>query len=285
MASLPTTLKYGQPGGMFWLEYDQRVGHYSMDVDHIHGQLELYYLFSGERHYFIKDRTHTIHEGSLVAIPGNEVHKTSDTGIPNHERIVLYFQPDYFRPFAPEEAELLLTPFRGDSPVLRLSSSEKLIAEQLLYGLLHELQEQDPGSEIAVRQAAVSVLLLAARHRLRAEAEPAAEEISPAAQKVMETARYITAHYHEPLTLGELSRQFYVSPSYLSRSFRKHTGFGLVEYIGITRVKEAQRLLRETDERVTDIAGSVGFESLSHFEKVFKSFAKQSPRSYRSQFR
>lgn len=277
-------LRYGSAQHPFHLEYNRRKGHFSMATDHMHRHYELYYLFGGERYFFIKDRIYPVRSGDLVFVPSNEVHKTSDTGVPNHERIVLYFNMEYFEQMADDEAELLLTPFHHGNRVIHLAEPDKLRIEQLLYDMLREIQDQSPGYELAVRHAAALTLLFAAREVLHPKHASSEEAVSPAATRITEIARFISEHYREPLTLGSLSERFYLSPSHLSRTFKKFTGFGLIEYIGITRTKEAQRLLRETDERITVISERSGFENFSHFEKVFKSFTRMSPRSYRSAF-
>lgn len=277
-------LRYGSAQHPFHVEYDRRKGHFSMATDHMHRHYELYYLFGGERYFFIKDRIYPVRSGDLVFVPSNEVHKTSDTGVPNHERIVLYFNVEYFEQMAEEEAGLLLTPFHRGNRVLHLAEPDKLRIEQLLYDMLREIQDQSPGYELAVRHTAALTLLFSAREVMHPKHGPSEETVSPAAARITEIARFITEHYREPLTLGSLSERFYLSPSHLSRTFKKYTGFGLIEYIGITRTKEAQRLLRETDARITVISELAGFENFSHFEKVFKSFTRMSPRSYRSGF-
>ncbi|GIP26527.1 AraC family transcriptional regulator [Paenibacillus sp. J23TS9] len=277
-------LRYGSAQHPFHLEYNRRKGHFSMATDHIHRHCELYYLFGGERYFFIKDRIYPVRSGDLVFVPSNEVHRTSDTGVPNHERVVLYFNMEYFEQMVEEEAELLLAPFLRSNRVLHLAEADKLRIEQLLYEMLREIQDQSPGYELAVRHAAALTLLFAAREVLHPKHASSEEAVSPAAARITEIARFISEHYQEPLTLGSLSERFYLSPSHLSRTFKKYTGFGLIEYIGITRTKEAQRLLRETDERITVISELSGFENFSHFEKVFKSFSRMSPRSYRSGF-
>lgn len=256
-----------------------------MATDHMHGQHELYYLFGGERFYFIKDRLYQVQSGDLVIVPGDEVHKTSDTGVPNHERVVLYYDESFFARFDEDEAALLRSTFRGPRRVLRLDAPERLRVEQLLYGMLREIQDRPPGSALPIRHAAAELLLFASRHALGAQAEAAEEAASPTAAKMTEVAQHIAAHFRERLTLGELSRLFYLSPSYLSRTFKRRTGFGISEYVSITRIKEAQRLLRETDARITAVSEEAGFDNFSHFEKVFKAFARMTPRDYRAQFR
>lgn len=279
-------LRYVSEDARVRLEYNRREGFYAMAEDHMHPQHELYYLFQGERSYFIGDRVYPVRSGDLVFVPGGEVHKTFDAGEPGHERIVIYYDDAWFEGRPEEEAELLRSPFREGRRVLAASGPEGMRLERLLHELLRELQERQPGHGLAARRLAEQALLLAARltrrEQSRRQPEPSA---SPAAERMAAVARCISESYAEPLTLGGLSERFFLSPSHLSRSFKRHMGFAFTEYVALTRIKAAQRLLRETDERITAIAGQVGFDSFPHFEKVFKSIVRMPPRAYRASFR
>ncbi|GGO07540.1 AraC family transcriptional regulator [Saccharibacillus kuerlensis] len=262
------------------MEFDRRSGHYSMKENHYHRDYELYYLFSGERRYFIKDSVYRIHAGDLVLIDSNELHKSGDSGVPDHERVVLYFAPEYFREYSLEERELLLTPFTQSSPLIRPNLQERMRAEELLCSLLAELHERPPGYRLHVRHMAGELLLLAARCFQR-RSSSALPEPTPVQRKISEVVRHINANYDEPLELDELAKRFYISRSHLSRVFKDVTGFRFAEYVNITRVKEAQRLLRETSHSVTNVSELAGFDNFSHFGKMFKRLSGMSPRTYR----
>ena len=282
---IKSKLQYGDPLEPIHVEYDRRKGHFSMSSSHMHSHYELYYLFTGQRVYFIKDRSYTIQAGDFVIIPSDVVHRTLDSGVPDHERMVLYFNESYFQSFNQEEAELLQSPFRSSRHLLKVAPNERMNVEQRLYSMLNEIQEKPPGYKLTVQNTAIDILLLIARHMLNTVPDPADDTLSPTEEKMMEIAQYINAHFREDLTLERLSGKFYLSESYLSRTFKKLTGFAFTEYVGMTRVKEAQRLLRETNKRITDISEEVGFGSFAHFQKVFKELTTLSPRDYRSQFR
>lgn len=283
--NIKSKLQYGNPLDALHVEYDRRKGHFSMSSSHMHSHYELYYLFAGQRVYFIKDRSYTIQAGDFVIIPSDVVHRTLDSGVPDHERMVLYFNENYFQQFAPDLAELLLSPFHSSRHIVKVSRHERLHMEQQLYMMLREVQEQPAGYQLTVQHTAANMLLFVARNLLSEEPAPAEDELSPTEAKMMEVAQYINAHFRDSLTLELLSSEFYLSESYLSRTFKKLTGFALTEYIGMTRVKEAQKLLRETNKRITDISEEVGFGSFPHFQKVFKELTSLSPRDYRAQFR
>jgi AraC-like DNA-binding protein len=263
------------------IEFDRRSGFHSMSINHFHSEYELYYLFSGERNYFIKDRSYTIQAGDLVMIGSDEVHKTSDNGAPYHERIVLYYQPRYFEALPGEDRELLLSVFAQGYPLLRLNLQERLNVEGLLLSLLGELQEKPPGYGLHINHMASELLLFTARALLKRDSVPA-EEPTPMQQKMTDIVRHINAHYMEPLDLDGLAAQFYISKSHLSRVFKEATGFGFAEYVSLTRIKEAQRLLRESTGSITDISAATGFDNFSHFGKTFKKTTGLSPRQYRS---
>ena len=50
------------------IDYTKRKGFYTMPVQHTHNEYELYYLFTGERDYFIRDRTYRVKRGDFVFI-------------------------------------------------------------------------------------------------------------------------------------------------------------------------------------------------------------------------
>ena len=67
----------------------------------------------------------------------------------------------------------------------------------------------------------------------------------------------------------------------MSRTFKEITGYGISEYLNIHRIREAKRLLEETDLSVQQIARKLGYESITYFEKVFKTYMTMSPLKYR----
>ncbi|RRJ66653.1 AraC family transcriptional regulator [Paenibacillus oralis] len=285
ISQLPDTLMDEKNGNSrpIRIEFARRNGYFSMATNHFHSEYEIYYLFSGSRYYFIKDRTYAVQPGDLVLIGSDEVHKTSDKSSPSHERILLYFRPSYFAALDEEDRELLLSAFSQDSPVLRLNLQERLKVEELLLSLLEELMEKPPGYGLHIAHMAAELLLFTARTLQKREAVPAVEEEPSAMQrKITEIVRYINAHYGEPLDLDGLSARFYISKSHLSRVFKETTGFGFAEYVNLTRIKEARRLLQDTELSITEISIATGFNNFSHFGKMFKKTTGLSPRLYRS---
>lgn len=93
---------------------------------------------------------------------------------------------------------------------------------------------------------------------------------------------YLADHFARPITLDELAGQAHVSPSHLSYLFRTELQTSFKTLLGRLRLRKASELLL-ADQRqpITDIAMSVGFADLSHFEKSFRRHWGQSPREFR----
>ncbi|CAM3230092.1 AraC family transcriptional regulator [Paenibacillus lupini] len=278
--SLPDILRYGSISEPLWIEFDRRIGYHSMDTTHYHRSFEFFYLYSGERKFFIRDSVYPIQSGDLILVNSNFVHRTSELSQPNHERVVLHFDLPFFDGLSREETELLQSPFLDGYPIVRLNLQERLHLETLFESLLRELNDRPPGYQLHIRNMATELLLLTARHMQKRKALPNVE-VTPVQRKVTDIIRHINQQFREPLHLDDLAKQFYISKGHLSRVFKEVTGFGFSQYINITRIKEAEHLLRETDLSITEISEQCGFENFSHFGKVFKELSGLSPRAYR----
>lgn len=275
---------YHDPSGYLSIEYDRRIGHFSMTVDHLHDHYELYYLLAGERIYFIKERSYRVRAGDLVFVNRNAVHKTMDSGRPDHERMVFYISPELFEELtvSPELAEELKEPFSWEIPILRLSSPASEGAERMISEMVDEMIHPEVGSSWLLRHRTVELLLFAYRNRHLGTVHSADTEpvLHPKAQAVV---RYLNDNYQKAVSLPGVAEAFRISPHYLSRLFKQTTGFTFSDYLNLLRVKEAQRLLRESDDSITDIAWRAGFSNFSHFGKMFKRVVNVSPRQYRRQ--
>lgn len=267
-----------------FVEYTKRSAPFTMENDHYHDYYEIYYMLSGQRIYFIKDRSYSIEQGDLVFIHKHELHKTMQTGSGSHERLIFHFNDAKLQGLAGKHTELLSTPFKQQSHIIRLTRQEQLALEQLMRRLVSEIKEEPAGYELFPPYALTGLLLTAARYIEQHDPAPI-QHATPMHAKISEVIRYINAHFAEPLRLGGLAEHFFISPYYMSRMFKDVTGFTFSDYVILTRIKEAQRLLRESDSSITEIAAAVGFDNFSHFGKTFKKITRDSPRGYRKQYK
>src|ERR1700733_12164907 len=92
---------------------------------------------------------------------------------------------------------------------------------------------------------------------------------------------YIAGHHEDPVSLEEVAKAMHVSTFYFCKMFKKATGLTFTDYLGRVRVEKAKTLLLNPHLRVSEIAYKVGFQSLTHFNRVFRSLIGESPSHFR----
>lgn len=102
---------------------------------------------------------------------------------------------------------------------------------------------------------------------------------------VFRIKEYITMHIDEEVSREGIAKAVFLTPDYLSRMFKRRTGMGLNEYIVNRRIDLAKQLLAQTDLSVGSIAVQLGYNSFSHFTKVFKQHVGVTPAKYRQRIR
>ncbi len=105
------------------------------------------------------------------------------------------------------------------------------------------------------------------------------KNITPVYSKlVMETLEQIKCKYSDSdLSLPYLAETFNVNSAYLGRVFKKETGSSFVDYLNWYRVEKAEKLLRETNLKGSELCARVGFANYNYFYVVFKKLKGKKP--------
>ncbi len=102
-------------------------------------------------------------------------------------------------------------------------------------------------------------------------------------QKLDMILQYINANYADcTLSAGKLSGMLHISQSYLSRMFKHKTGIKLIDYIHLTRIRQARALIQQTDDSLAEIAQTVGYAGEWSLGRAFKRYENITPGSLRS---
>lgn len=267
---------------------------------HVHETIELHFILEGQRLMFVDRETYRLSPHSAIVVNHNLIHKTSTApGFPpDHHNFILQLDRSRF------DQILRVAGLRGFDDfgerfngVANFNDSEW----QLILSVIAEFKamctEDKNGGTVSMEDAhaflylqaleLASIFAKARRRLLRAELEANQKAIPETVvktgvhQKVHEVALYLQTHIHESVSLEELAQRFFMSRSYLTRSFRNVTGFSVVEYMTYIRIQKAQQLLRESDRSITEIADLCGFGNITYFEKVFKTTTGHTPVQYR----
>lgn len=259
---------------------------FTMTTKHFHTECEIYYLLKGERYYFIDKQTYLVKQGSLVFIDRRQIHKTSMAGQSYHDRILLEIDGEKIAPFTRLLGLDFYHFFEAHYGVLELDAGQQRYVEELLASIVAEIREKKVNYEAMVKMQVASLLIYSLRCLKNQTFAPKGEEAHTAKhRKVHEVADYIINNSGGSKSLEDLAKRFYVSKCYLSRIFKEVTGSTVNEFINIQKIKQAQRLLSDTDHNITEISEMLGYESITYFEKVFKKYTETSPLKYRKRQR
>lgn len=99
--------------------------------------------------------------------------------------------------------------------------------------------------------------------------------------KLREAITYINDHLDRGLSLAELAALVQMSPYYFASSFKQSTKLAPHQYVTKCRIERAKLLLKRQELTILEICQQVGFQSQSHFTRVFRKYTATTPKAYR----
>lgn len=93
--------------------------------------------------------------------------------------------------------------------------------------------------------------------------------------------KYTENHYTEKISIQDISKALGLSQSHFMKFFKNMMGSSYIDYLNDYRLTMAARLLLSSEATILTIAGEVGFDNLSYFNRVFKKKYGMTPSSYR----
>jgi YesN/AraC family two-component response regulator len=130
---------------------------------------------------------------------------------------------------------------------------------------------------------AVSLLAIFAQHLAMLSNQVFIQQENAEPPVITKARAYIHEHQTEELKLGQVAKAVNMSSYYFCKTFKKITGINFTDYVARVRIEKSKNLLLNPNLRVSEIAFEVGFQSLTHFNRVFKKILGQSPTDYRAQ--
>lgn len=103
--------------------------------------------------------------------------------------------------------------------------------------------------------------------------------------KILKIRRFIEKNCFKKTTLKDAAESVCLSPKYLSRIFKEETGTGFSEYRLGVKVKQSERLLKDTGMNIEQISDKLGYQNSESFIRVFKKSKGSTPTEYRKKIR
>lgn len=264
---------------------EERLQHFYPHL-HRHHEVQLTWVIKGEGTLVADNSMHTFHSNEIYWIGANQSH-------------VFKSEPSYFENKAGSKTHAIDIFFSPDS---QLSSFFSLPEAKRLKTFA---QQHDSGFRVPqplVAEASELMLLVANTSGIEQlinfisllkklsgidQVNPLSSETSSYKYSDNEGIRigtiynYIMQHYHEQISLEEVARLAFMTPQAFCRYFKKHTHHTLVTFINQVRINEAcKKLVDNKYESIASVAYNTGFNSITNFNRVFKSVTKKSPKEY-----
>ena len=248
---------------------------------HVHSDVELLYVVSGRFIATVNNRSYALEPGDLILFRSHAIHHAVALDEQDNRYYCFKIKTSILQELSRSEDSAEYTTFfmltMSDAPCLwkceTLCGSEILHA---VHGLIEEYEHPRYAPEVGLKLRAVELLLSLLRDGVGERG--AGEFKSEMSECIYRSLVYIHEHFTEDLEERALAARFGISYSYYSRFFKRTIGMTFKQYQSMLRADYAEQLLLTTGRSVTEIANECGYNSISHFIQVYKSWKKVTPK-------
>ena len=246
---------------------------------HYHPELELTLITKGQGTRFVGNSILPFYDYDLVLVGENVPHhwislKNEDGR--QQQAFVFQFPKDIFKSL--NECNSLKSLFKESERGIQFTRpSSRMVQTITTFGTLDKMQQI--GTLLSILS-----MLHADENRKPLSTIPysSASWGNSNQTKVNETISYILGHLDQKLTVNELAERTAMVPQSFCRWFKKASGNSFITFLNTARVEMACQLLLTTEMPIQQIAFDCGFESLSHFNRTFKTTKGRCPRNFRN---
>lgn len=244
---------------------------------HWHVEFEFIRILKGSLRVIIDDQEFLASAGAFIFIPAGALHE----GIPDsseYECIVfdmnmLMNKNDsccrLIRKIIDHEVEITYVYNDSHSPVC-----------QAVWTLFDAVSSKKDGYQLIVLGSLYQIIgtIFSEKHY-----DPAPEQPPRSHRRIVQLKQaleYMESAYNRQVTLQEMADSINMSPKYFCRFFQEMTHRTPVDYLNYYRIERACYQLLTTDQSITEVAYSSGFNDLSYFIKTFKKYKGTTPKRY-----
>lgn len=197
----------------------------------------------------------------------------------NCEAIAVHFYPEILKKIYDNDFPDFMQQVEKVQPlryeIVKASTLLRKYIDNLLFYFQHPELVSEELLKIKLKEL---ILLLAKTDNAQAIQQLLASMFS---RKEIVFKQFIEAHVFSRLSINELAVMAHQSLSSFKREFAKHYDCPPARYFRQRRLEQAAKLLRSTDNRISDIAFDCGFLDLAHFSKTFQKRYGMPPSTYR----
>lgn len=267
----------GEEYGMnIYYQNDERPVNMSPHFHYLH---EIIFVVEGSSEFTFGEKRYVTKPNTLVFISCLENHSLRMLEYP-YKRYVITMNSDFTQMMLKQPA-LLSVLLQRPADFCHTVTLDTQISE-VITGIFDRLLSECNNKEDfwLENTAAILMEMLVTLYRYSSGIFPV-NESTGSFKIVFDIQKYIAKNYQSEISLDGLSKIFFVSKFYISRIFKKITGYKYKDYLILYRLSIAKEILFSTSNSVTDICAHCGYNNVNHFIRIFKSYVGMSPNQYR----
>ncbi|WP_138753191.1 helix-turn-helix transcriptional regulator [Paenibacillus sinopodophylli] len=250
---------------------------------HWHEHFEIIVMREGSAVFHIDSRPYVVNEGDVLIIPGGGLHVGYSLGSTPIYYDCVVLNASLFNDWVhdPVHAQFV-APYLEGRLHYPVNPAEQDDSCTSYFGLLEEaiaeLATKPPAYQLVVKSKLHAWFTLLARTFL--ERQLAGRTVEPYfvnRDRFKLLIERIETQFNEKISIEQAAKHVSLGSYHFCKLFKKLTGRTFVEYVNISRMNEAERLLRSSNDTITEIAAKVGCDNPNYFTKLYKQYKGMTP--------
>lgn len=250
---------------------------YGMDSLHFHNYMEIGYCYDGIGEMVLDEEVIPYRAGMFTVIPKNFPHNTASDNLSLSSWEYLYIDVEAFLREVYRE-DILYAEDLGaiiNNRAWAVEVAHYPETAELIKSIMDEMRYKKEFYAESVKGLQLSLLMNIARMNQGIQAK--VRKQSRGASQISYALHYISAHYAEELTIGDLAQESHMSETHFRRVFQKIMNMTPSDYLNLVRVQMACEYMKKHADSVELVAERCGFQSVSTFNRNFKKFLDITP--------
>jgi len=256
---------------------------------HWHEHFEIIVMQQGSAVFHIDSRPYEADSGDVLFVPAGGLHVGYSRCNGDIRFMSIVFNGALFKDWLHDAIHTeLVAPYiegRLQLPVQPDRVNEECAMHYVLLDqMIREFEAKRPGYPLVIKSQLHMLFTQLARVMLPHQADARAggeSQHSLNRERFKPLLRQVEERYEERWTIEQAAKVVNLNPYHFCKMFKKLTGRTFVEYVNMCRMNEAERLLRDTTDTVTEIAGQVGCDNPNYFTKLYKQYKGVTPSQVR----
>jgi len=244
---------------------------------HTHNFYEITHIISGEAEYETfysgKIKKIKVNKNTILIWDGKVAHRSVDKSGKLNQNIIC-FGYNFLKTYSLKEQ--LNNVFKNHNPIIFSNNFNLYNIKNLIKRIYNEFKNKDYGYNEIIFGYITNLLTIVLRNIFDTQ-----EKTVYSDERIKNTLKYIENNYFEKISINECANDCEISVRYFSELFKNITGDTFIEFINKFRLNKAKILLETTNKNIINVAFEVGFENISHFNRLFKKYFKLTPKEYK----